>query len=192
MQGKGAINLAAFKIHASVHEARPDVVCAAHSHGMHGKTFSCLGQLLDPITQDSCAFFEDHAIFDGYSGVVYDDSEGKRIAETLGTKKACILQNHGLLTVGETVDATIWWFISMERCCQSQLMAQAAGKPILINEEVAKLTRSQVRREKKFFFFSLFFLFMKLDWKSLRWIFQFSTILRQNCQKASRSPELDQ
>jgi Class II Aldolase and Adducin N-terminal domain len=96
------------------------------------------GKLLDPITQDSCAFFEDHAVFIGYTGVVYDDSEGERIAKTLGNKKACILQNHGLLTVGEclllivsvvilfegeTVDACIWWFMSMERCCQSQILA---------------------------------------------------------------------
>jgi ribulose-5-phosphate 4-epimerase/fuculose-1-phosphate aldolase len=44
VEGEGAINLAAFKIHAAIHDARPDVVCAAHSHSMYGKTFSTFGK----------------------------------------------------------------------------------------------------------------------------------------------------
>ena len=45
-------------IHSAIHEARPDVLCAAHSHTTYGKAFSTLGVPLDPITQDSCAFYE--------------------------------------------------------------------------------------------------------------------------------------
>ena len=70
---------------------------------------------LDPITQDACAFFEDHAVFDDYTGVVLDVEEGKRIAHALGENKAAILVNHGLLTVGHSVDEAVWWFITMER-----------------------------------------------------------------------------
>jgi ribulose-5-phosphate 4-epimerase/fuculose-1-phosphate aldolase len=55
-----------------------------------------------------------------------------------------ILQNHGLLTVGETVHEAAWWFISMERTCQSQLLAEAAGKPVLIEADTARLTQTQV------------------------------------------------
>ncbi len=50
------LNAAAFMIHGAVHEARPDVVCAAHSHSIYGRTFCTLGRSLDLITQDSCAF----------------------------------------------------------------------------------------------------------------------------------------
>jgi ribulose-5-phosphate 4-epimerase/fuculose-1-phosphate aldolase len=127
-----------------VHAARPDVVGAAHSHSVYGKTWSTLGRLLDPITQDSCAFYDDHALFDSYSGVVLDVEEGKRIAHELGDRKAAILRNHGLLTVGHSVEEAAWWFITMERSCHAQLMAEAAGKPILIDPEMAALTRGQV------------------------------------------------
>src|ERR1700741_2589869 len=58
------VNVAAFAIHSQVHAARPDVVAAAHSHSMHGKAWSSLGRRLDPITQDACAFYEDHGLFD--------------------------------------------------------------------------------------------------------------------------------
>src|ERR1700687_5846035 len=130
VEGGASVNTAAFAIHSQVHEARPDVVAAAHSHSLHGKAWSSLGRLLDPITQDACAFYEDHSLFDDYTGVVLDLEEGKRIAHALGGHKAVILRNHGLLTVGQSVDEAAWWFITMERSAQSQLIAYAAGTPL--------------------------------------------------------------
>lgn len=147
VEGSRPVNRAAFAIHSQVHQARPDVIAAAHSHSVYGKTWSSLGRLLDPITQDACAFYNDHAVFDDYTGVVNDVEEGKRIAEALGNRKACILRNHGLLTVGKSVDEAAWWFITMERSCQAQLMAEAAGKPVLIDKENAKHTAQQVGNE---------------------------------------------
>src|SRR5580765_1462509 len=144
VEGDAPVNVAAYAIHSRVHHARPDVIAAAHSHSLHGKAWSSLGRLLDPITQDACAFFEDHAVFDDFTGVVYDTSEGERIARTLGPRKAAILRNHGLLTVGESVDEAVWWFITMDQSCQAQLLAEAAGKPIAIDRENALVTRGQV------------------------------------------------
>jgi ribulose-5-phosphate 4-epimerase/fuculose-1-phosphate aldolase len=129
VEGDQPVNTAAFVIHSQVHAARPDVVAAAHSHSIYGKSWSALGRLLEPITQDVCAFYEDHAVFDDYTGVVLDLEEGKRIAHAVGDNKAAILRNHGLLTVGHSVDEAVWWFITMERSCQVQLLAEAALKP---------------------------------------------------------------
>ena len=103
-----------------------------------------MGRLLDPITQDACAFYEDHGIFDDYTGVVNELSEAERIGCALGQRKAVILRNHGLLTVGETVDEAVWWFITMDRSCQAQLLADAAGTPVHISHESAIHTRGQV------------------------------------------------
>jgi ribulose-5-phosphate 4-epimerase/fuculose-1-phosphate aldolase len=144
VEGDAAVNAAAFAIHSQVHAARPDVVAAAHAHSIYGKSWSTLGRLLDPLTQDACAFYEDHGLFDDYTGVVLDPEEGKRIAHAVGEGKAVILRNHGLLTVGHSVDEAAWWFITMERSCQAQLLAEAAGTPVLIEEESARLTASQV------------------------------------------------
>ncbi|MEM8563192.1 MAG: class II aldolase/adducin family protein [Pseudomonadota bacterium] len=144
VQGSGLLNGAAFTIHSQIHMANPKVTAAAHSHSVYGKTWSSLGRLLDPITQDSCAFFKDHVLFDDFTGVVLDNSEGTRIAQALGDTKAAILQNHGLLTVGQSVDEAAWWFITMERSCQAQLMAEAVGKPVLIGDEAAANTHATV------------------------------------------------
>ena len=141
------LNTAAFAILSRLHEARPDVNAAAHSHSMYGKSFSTMGRLLEPITQDSCAFYNDHVLFDDFTGVVLETDEGDRIAEALGDKRAAILKNHGLLTTGETVDAAVWGFLSMDRCCQSQLIAESVGQMERISDEVAELTKTQVGSE---------------------------------------------
>jgi ribulose-5-phosphate 4-epimerase/fuculose-1-phosphate aldolase len=144
VEGDWPVNVAAFAIHSQVHAARPDVQAAAHTHSRYGRAWSTLGRLLDPITQDACAFFEDHGLFDDYTGVVVDTEEGKRIAHALGDHKAAILRNHGLLTVGHTVDEAAWLFITMERTAEVQLLAEAAGTPVLIDEEMARKTSQQV------------------------------------------------
>jgi len=144
VEGDKPINEAAFAIHSRLHMARPDVVAAAHAHSLYGKTWASMGRLLDPITQDACAFYDDHSVFSDYTGVVYDTSEGDRIAEALGHRKAVILQNHGTLTVGRTVDEAAWYFITMERSCQVQLMAETAGKPLHISHEAALVAQKQV------------------------------------------------
>ncbi len=144
VEGEAEVNRAAFAIHSQVHAARPDVIAAAHAHSMYGKSWSVLGRLLDPLTQDACAFYEDHALFDDFTGVVYDPEEGARLAKALGQHKALILRNHGLLTAGHSVDEAVWWFITMERSCQSQLLAEAAGEPVNIAADQARLTATQV------------------------------------------------
>ncbi|AOZ06372.1 class II aldolase/adducin family protein [Cupriavidus malaysiensis] len=127
VEGDYPVNAAAFAIHSRVHQTRSDAVAAAHSHSTYGRAWSTLGRPLDALTQDVCAFYNDHAVYDDFGGVVVELDEGQRIANALGQNKAAILQNHGLLTVGKTVDEAAWWFITMERSCQVQLLAEAAA-----------------------------------------------------------------
>ena len=142
--GERPVNRAAFVIHAAVHQARPDVVAAAHSHSVYGKAFSSLGIPLAPITQDSCVFYEDHRVITAQGGaVVFDVEAGRELAANFPTGKAAIHQNHGLFTVGQSVDEAVFWFVAMERSCQAQLAAMAAGTPKLIPHDLATYTREQ-------------------------------------------------
>ncbi|MEU2163859.1 class II aldolase/adducin family protein [Streptomyces chengbuensis] len=142
--GTRHVNQAAFAVHAAVHRARPGAVAVVHTHSVHGRALAALGELLDPITQEACAFYEDHALYDACTGVTVDVEEGGRVAAALGHHKAVVLRNHGLLTVGDSVDAAAWWFVSMERCAQVQLTARAAGKPVLIDHRQAVAIREQL------------------------------------------------
>lgn len=145
LAGEGPINQAGFAIHSAIHKARPDVIAAAHSHSIYGKAWSTLGRLLDPITQDSCFFHDNHVLFADFTGVVLDTSEGDRIAAALGDKRAAILQNHGILTVGRSVESAVASYVGFENACQTQLLAEAAGTVIPISPEIARHTADQIR-----------------------------------------------
>ncbi|KAF8142957.1 arad-like aldolase/epimerase [Mycena galopus ATCC 62051] len=146
------LNTAAFMIHSAIHTARPDVLCAAHSHSPYGKAFSALGKMLDPISQDACMFYDDHALYTQYNGIVLDEVEGLGIAETLGSKKAAILQNHGLLVATASIEATVRFYIAMERACEVQLIADTAAaqgqKTVLIDPEQAVETGKMIGRSQ--------------------------------------------
>jgi len=143
------LNTAAYMIHHAVHTARPDVLCAAHSHSIHGRSFCSLGRKIDTISQDACAFHDDIALYENFNGIVLDEAEGKEIAQALGGAKAALLQNHGLLTVGQSIEAAVYWFVSLEKCCHAQLMADAAaagrgGETKKIGHEEAMYTRKAI------------------------------------------------
>ncbi len=139
--GDHPVNRAAFVIHSAIHRARPEVVAAAHAHSVYGKAFSSLGVPLRPLTQDACAFYGDHTVIADQGGaIVLDLAAGEQLAAAFATGKAAIHRNHGLFTVGETVDAAAFWFITMERNCQAQLAATAAGDPIDVPDEYARYT----------------------------------------------------
>jgi ribulose-5-phosphate 4-epimerase/fuculose-1-phosphate aldolase len=144
VEGTHPLNRAAFAIHSRIHEARPDVMAAAHTHGIHGRAFSMLGRPLSMISQDACAFYNDHVLYDDYGGVVLDLDEGVRIATALGKNKAAVLRNHGLLTTGGSVESAAWFYVSMERNCQVELAALAAagganGQPLREVPEAARV-----------------------------------------------------
>jgi ribulose-5-phosphate 4-epimerase/fuculose-1-phosphate aldolase len=86
--GTRPVNRAAFVIHSAVHEARPDVIAAAHSHSVHGKAFSSLGIPLEPITQDSCIFYEDHTVVTAQRGrVQFDVDDGRELVSQFPTRQ---------------------------------------------------------------------------------------------------------
>lgn len=154
VEGNEPINAAAFAIHSAIHKRRPDVDAACHAHSVYGKAFSAFGRELDMLTQDSVRFYRSHGVYKDFGGVVLASEEGERIADALGDGKAAILQNHGILTVGKTVDEAAFWFLSLDKTCQAQLLVDAASagsgrKPKIIGEKEAEETYRQVGTPEK-------------------------------------------
>jgi len=144
------LNKAAYMIHAAIHEKRPDVICAAHSHSLYGRAFSTLGVPLEPITQDSCAFYEDHVVYENFKGVVLDHDEGRAIAEALGGCKAAILKNHGLLVATQSIESAVFFFMSLEKCCQVQMLADGAAAARNISSNTMKIDVESARATAAF------------------------------------------
>lgn len=139
---KTAVNAAGFMIHSAIHRARPDVNAACHAHSPAGKAWSTFGRPLDIINQDTCNFWGTQVVYNSFGGVVLGAEEGNRIADSLGqTGRVMVLQNHGLLTTGSTVDEAAYLFTLMERSCEVQLMVESTGLPKkVIGQKEAEFT----------------------------------------------------
>ena len=148
------INGPAFAIHSEIHKARPDLNAACHAHSIYGKAFSCYGRPIEMLYQDALRFYNDLAVYNRYGGTVVSTEEGARIAKALGpTCRSVILQNHGMITCGRTVDEAAFLFIALDRCCHSQLLANAATGPgwekIYIGKEEAEMTHKKSGNSSK-------------------------------------------
>ena len=125
----GAVNTAGYNIHAPVLAARPDAVSAAHTHTGFGTPWAANVEPFRALSQESCAFVFDQALFDDEEVEVLSYDGGKRIAAALGDKKFCILRNHGSLTVGGSVEEAVGWFVMAERVAEVHVKAPG-GRPI--------------------------------------------------------------
>jgi ribulose-5-phosphate 4-epimerase/fuculose-1-phosphate aldolase len=140
------VNGAGFLIHGAIHRARPDVNAACHAHSPYGKAWSAFARPLEMINQDACIFYGNaQSVYQDFGGVVFREEEGDRVAKALGDEgKAMVLANHGLLTVGKTVDEAAYLFTLMERSCMVQLSVEAAAanglKKRFIGDDEAKYT----------------------------------------------------
>ncbi len=125
----GAVNTAGYNIHAPLLAARADVVSAAHTHTPFGTPWCANVLPFAAISQESTAFVFDQAMFDDEEVEVLTYDGGKRIAAALGDAKLVMLRNHGLLTVGTSVESAVAWFAMAERVAEVHVKAPNA-KPI--------------------------------------------------------------
>lgn len=140
VEGDGDINRAAYFIHQPIHEARPDVVGAIHTHTPYGTPFSAFDRPLPMSSQEACAFHHNQAVFSGAELNVADLDTGHRLATDLGPHRLLILANHGLLTVGRHVSTSIGFYVLAERAAEVAVKAPS-GRSIS-DAEAARVAES--------------------------------------------------
>ncbi|WP_119583627.1 class II aldolase/adducin family protein [Streptomyces europaeiscabiei] len=139
--GHHPVNPSAFVIHSQIHELHPDATAAAHGHTPHSRALGALGTLLEPIDQESAAFYGRQVLYGRYDGPSVTPAQGRDIAEALGDNRAVLLRHHGLITVGASLDEAVHWFLTYDSCAQVQLLARAAGTPRPLTHEQALAAR---------------------------------------------------
>lgn len=120
-------NVPGFKVHSAMHKARPDIEAICHAHSFYARTYSVFGKELEMLSQDSCLIFNNQIALAQYDGVGLDEVEGQKVAKVLGDKMGIILQNHGVMAVGKTVDEAAYLHILLENMCKAQLLADAVS-----------------------------------------------------------------
>jgi len=120
-------------IHSEVLRARSDVQCVIHSHPIHAVAFSSLGKPLVAVSNAAGYFAEGRLpIFSETTDLIVNQERGKAVARCLGGHAALILRNHGIVATGGSIEEAVWCAIKLEKACQAQLLAEAAGGPKLV------------------------------------------------------------
>ncbi|SCU78345.1 LANO_0A02784g1_1 [Lachancea nothofagi CBS 11611] len=151
-----AFNEPGFKVHSALHKARPDVEAICHAHSFYARTYSVFGTEPEMMSQDSCLVHNNVAILDSYDGVGLDEVEGEKVAAALGDKMAVILQNHGVMTFGKTVDEAGYLHILLENMCKAQILANAAANfpgasKRVISDKIAKSAFNTISNPKSLY-----------------------------------------
>ena len=131
------VNYAGFVIHSAIHmthSARNQVVM--HTHTRAGMAIAAIKEGVLPVSMFGTVFHNRIGYHDYEGAALYLD-ERERIVKSLGPHRAMILRNHGLMVVGETVAECFLRLYRLERACQVQIDAAAAGTLNPVSNEVA-------------------------------------------------------
>ncbi|XP_040054512.2 alpha-adducin isoform X13 [Gasterosteus aculeatus] len=127
------VNLAGFNLHSAIYAARPDVKCVVHIHTAAGAAVSAMKCGLLPISPEALSLGE--VTYHDYHGILVDEDENVLIKRDIGpTSKVLILRNHGLVSVGATVEEAFYYMHNLVTACEIQVrtLASAGGPDNLV------------------------------------------------------------
>ncbi|KAM9734695.1 alpha-adducin isoform 5-T6 [Menidia menidia] len=133
------VNQAGFTLHSAIYSARPDVRCIVHIHTAAGAAVSAMKCGLLPISPEALSLGE--VSYHDYHGILVDEEESAIIQKNLGpNSKVLILRNHGLVSVGETVEEAFYYIHNLVTACEIQVrtLASAGGPDNLVMLDPAK------------------------------------------------------
>ena len=129
-------------IHGAVFQARPEIQAVCHTHSEGILPFACTGEPIRPVIHVGTMFWEGVGWFEKYDKegnlLVASVTEGKALAESLGSRKAALLKSHGCIVAGNNLRETLMRAIYIDRNARVQLEAMRLGKPFYIEREDAR------------------------------------------------------
>jgi ribulose-5-phosphate 4-epimerase/fuculose-1-phosphate aldolase len=145
VEGDGDWEVTAFMIHRGVHLARSSARCVLHTHMPYATAVSMIEGGLDTRASQNSMMFHGRVVSLEYGGYADAADEGSRIGDAVGDDTwVVMLENHGVLAIGETVAEAWHRLYFLERACQVQVLAQSTGRPLIrVSEELATRAAGQ-------------------------------------------------
>jgi len=141
--GNGNINPAGFLVHSAIHEARPDVTCAIHTHTKEGIAVSIDKRGLWPISQTVMLLINNISYHD-YQGLILDKNEKESLKNSIADKDYMIMRNHGLLTVGKSICDAFLNMRRLQNACEVQVLCDYEHA-IFIEKSVIDDNQNRIR-----------------------------------------------
>ena len=124
-------------LHTGVYRARPDVGAVVHGHPPYATALGATTADLEVLTHDGILFADGVGRF-GDPDLIVDDDQGDRVAQALGSRRAVLMENHGVLVVGADVKWAVLTAVTLERAARLQSIAATLGELRPIDQQLAQ------------------------------------------------------
>jgi L-fuculose-phosphate aldolase len=138
-------------IHSEIYKARADVGCVVHSHPPYAIALSGSGRPIKALSQAGALFRGETGVYDDTIALIRSAELGAGVARALGSGRAALLKNHGVVVAGASIEETVIGAIMLETAAMIQLTAEAAGEiaPEFPDEDIATL-KAQLSKPEQF------------------------------------------
>ena len=116
-------------IHSEVYKARTDVACVLHTHPPYAIALSASGAPLKCFSQPSALFYGALGMYDDTINLIRTPEMGARVAQVLGSGRAALLKNHGVVIAGSSIEEVVVSALMLENAAKIQMIVEAAGNP---------------------------------------------------------------
>jgi len=124
-------------LHTEVYRARPDVGAVVHGHPPYATALASCEAPLELLTHDSVLFADGIGVFEETPELITGPEMGRAVAAALGSRRAVLMRNHGVLIVGADVPWAVLGAVTLERAIRLQSIAGSLGRPSPIPLETA-------------------------------------------------------
>lgn len=132
-------------IHTQIYRHRPEVQCVVHTHAPYAVAFGSTNRPLVPVGHEGTLFCDGLPMFSETTDGIVTPERGEAVMRTLGPLNALLLQNHGLVTVGPTIQEAVMTAVWLEKACRMQMLAYAMGGPqVWTSPEEAVLKKKRI------------------------------------------------
>jgi L-fuculose-phosphate aldolase len=125
-------------LHTEIYARRPDVGAVVHGHPPFATAFGATSARLELLTHDAVLFADGVSFFEESAELITERDQGRAVAEALGTRRALILRNHGVVVADKDVRWAVLSAITLERAIRLQAIASTLGELRPIPKELAE------------------------------------------------------
>ncbi len=116
-----------YPIHTEIYRLRSDVNCVIHTHPPYSTAFAASTQKLRPVSHEG-VLFDEVPIFTNTTQLIVKQEQGSDLARTIGSHKAVLMRNHGIVVVGKSVEEATVYAVMLEKAARMQLITSSLGK----------------------------------------------------------------
>ena len=136
-----------WRLHTAIYKARPDAKAVVHTHSPYATAYATMDKPIPMILVEMLPFIGDTVKVARFA-LPGDPAVGTEAVRALEGRKGCLLQNHGVVAIGEDLPAAFTTAVYIEDAAKICYLADTAGKPNPIPEEQIELFRARMKGEK--------------------------------------------